>query len=294
MPKDQWTGPELASELRGFEAALRAVGIDESTVQTYVGRSETFVRWLTGDYVPRGPVRLPGATEQLSGIPPGYIVLDDLRTHMGREDIARYLTYFSAVGGDRAIQRLLLRTEGRVDLRQADHQVAVIEWLRGWGRCRHLRRADTRKTVDMLASWWEACEAVLPSVEATLTTLDEQDFIGVELAYDALAAAPAASRAAKDRVLDVHFGDTAAAKTLFVVRPQVFLPWDMPIRRAFGWSGGGASYAEFLRQVTSALLGLARRLNSTVDRLPQLLGRPDSPPPKIVDEFLWIRITQGL
>ena len=46
---------ELRRELDRFEAELRAAGLRENTVHTYVQRSETFLRWLVGDYRPRGP-----------------------------------------------------------------------------------------------------------------------------------------------------------------------------------------------------------------------------------------------
>jgi len=52
------------------------------------------------------------------------------------------------------------------------------------------------------------------------------------------------SRAVK---IDIIFGDEAAAKVMFVARSLVFLPWDDPIRLAFGWSGGGTVYVELLR-----------------------------------------------
>jgi len=47
-----WTIPELRRELARFDAELRAAGLAENSVQTYVGRSEYFIRWLAGEYVP--------------------------------------------------------------------------------------------------------------------------------------------------------------------------------------------------------------------------------------------------
>jgi len=43
----------------------------------------------------------------------------------------------------------------------------------------------------------------------------------------------------------------------------------------------------------AALDGLARRLAVPVSELPELLGRPGSSPPKLIDQFLWIRVTRG-
>jgi len=51
------TGTELHELLREFEAELRTAGLEETTVRTYVDRSTYFIRWLDGDYRPRGPNR---------------------------------------------------------------------------------------------------------------------------------------------------------------------------------------------------------------------------------------------
>jgi hypothetical protein len=106
--------------------------------------------------------------------------------------------------------------------------------------------------------------------------------------------APAAGRTLKGREAVVIFGDTAAAKTMFAARPQAFLPWDDPIRLTFGWPGGGAAYVELLRLSAAALNGMSHRLAVPVGDLSKILRRPDSSPPKMIDEFLWIRITKGL
>jgi hypothetical protein len=39
-----------------FELELRAAGLRESSIRTYVDRSATFLRWPGGEYEPRGPV----------------------------------------------------------------------------------------------------------------------------------------------------------------------------------------------------------------------------------------------
>jgi len=54
-----------------------------------------------------------------------------------------------------------------------------------------------------------------------------------------------------------------------------------------------AACERLLRLSAAALDGLARRLAVPVSELPELLGRPGSSPPKLIDEFLWIRVTRG-
>ena len=50
--KDTWTTSELTASLAGFERDLRGAGLSESTVMTYVDRSERFLRYLVGEYRP--------------------------------------------------------------------------------------------------------------------------------------------------------------------------------------------------------------------------------------------------
>jgi len=222
----------------------------------------------------------------------GAAVLDDLRANMSPEDIIRNLADFGPVGPDGATRRLRAATGGQVDLTDPAHRLAAITWLRAWG-CRHLRRADTPLTDEALRTWWTTWNGSLPGDLATLTSLGEADRVSAGLAYDALRASPAARRSVQGSDLDVAFGDTATAKLLFAIRPHVFPPWDEMIRLAFGKPGGSAAYVRMLRLSAAALDGLASRLAAGVSELPEILGRPESTPPKIVDEFLLIRIAKS-
>lgn len=106
---------------------------------------------------------------------------------------------------------------------------------------------------------------------------------------------PAAGRTTTSGEIEVSFGDTAAAKTLFAIRPEAVPPWDEPIRLAFGWGPIDAErFERFLLTVRDTIRGLADRLASNVADLPALFGRPNSSAVKVVDEYLWIRVTKGL
>jgi len=43
---------QLRSELERYEGELRAAGMEQRAIDTYVGQSDRFVRFLTGDYRP--------------------------------------------------------------------------------------------------------------------------------------------------------------------------------------------------------------------------------------------------
>lgn len=51
----RYSTDELRGELARFEQELRAAGLKENSVVTYVDRTGRFLKWLDGDYQPRGP-----------------------------------------------------------------------------------------------------------------------------------------------------------------------------------------------------------------------------------------------
>jgi hypothetical protein len=55
MNSEGYSTADLRRELSRFESELRAAGLRESSVRTYVDRTAIFLRWLDGEYQPRGP-----------------------------------------------------------------------------------------------------------------------------------------------------------------------------------------------------------------------------------------------
>lgn len=195
-------------------------------------------------------------------------------------------------GDDRSTQRLRQDTGGELDLAVSAHRTALLSWLRSWG-CRHLRVADTARSSRALAGWWNHHHASLPPASCSLTDLTAPELAAAAHAFGALASAPAAWRASTPGRWSVAFGQTAAAKALFAIRPLAFPPWDAPIRAALGLdTAGGAGYADYLEQVAGALRRLAGRLRVEVHQVPTKLGRPGSSPPRLVDEYLWMRVNR--
>jgi hypothetical protein len=292
---DQWTSAELFAELQSFEAALRSAGLQPNTVHTYVGRSETFLRWLVGDYSPRGPnAAVAGSAKVTKSRTRGEVALAELRDSMSANELARYLHDYAVVTGyDAALNDFRAETAPSLDLDNRTHAVALVGWLRRWG-CRHLRREDNDLTTDALQGWWRRWGVALPGPELTLSPQAAMSD-SIPGAYEHLASLTAARRQTEDREVEVRFGDTAAAKTLFAVRPFVFPPWDEPIRVAFEaprYDGNG--YAQLVRLAAESLEGASARFGVTVQDLPASLGRPASTPAKLVDEYLWTKITRGL
>jgi hypothetical protein len=235
-----------------------------------------------------------GSRRYPSAVLRGPDAMLDLRDRSSLKDIRSTLSAFgSLVGDDRRTNELRALTGGQVDLSLSAHRDALLVWLRQWG-CRHLRTADNTRSSRALLAWWKRHASDLPGARATLHGLGRAAFAKAGRAHADLAGRPAARRRHGDGEVDVTFGSTAAAKAMFAIRPQVLPPWDEPMRSAFGWTGLDPSHYEtFLGMSKDALEGLAKRAGVHVDELPDLLGRPDSTPARIVDEYLWMRLTRG-
>jgi hypothetical protein len=217
-------------------------------------------------------------------------VLVEFRDGLDEGSLRRALEAF----GTRDAASVVLRDAvgDELDLSRRGHRESLLVWLRAWG-CRHLRVADTGRSSAALARWWRRWGHALPSSPLTEHSATHLD--GIEGAYAVLASLVVAARARPAGDVSVTFGDTAAAKALYALRPRAFPPWDEPIRLAFGRARtDGALYRTYLEACADALLGCAARLGVVVDDLPALLGRPEATPARLIDEYLWLRVTRGV
>jgi hypothetical protein len=278
----------LEARLPEFETAIRAQGLREKTIASYVGYTRFFLRWVAADGTPERWVAERDRQRTRR-------VLDDLAHRVGDQEIRTTLQrYHVATRSEAPFGALTAVTGGPADLGQADHRDAVLAWLWAW-RCRHLRREDHDLTSRALAEWWEAFSPRLPPLTADLTSLEEVDLLEVERAYDALAGSVGARSGAPERRSDPALGDTAASEILVAVRPRLFVSWHRPVRDGLGrWDVTGRHYVELLSAVASSLAGLADRLGTPATALPARLGRPDMTPAQVADAYLWITVTRCL
>lgn len=223
---------------------------------------------------------------------PGESLLLEFRDRLSESELRALLAGF---GPDEDLaSRILRETTGTgLDLGHAAHRRALLTWLRSWG-CRHLRRADEARSSGALLRWWRRYADALPPPRRALTALTRGDLERIEPAYTALATLHAASRASALGHVGVTFGETAAAKALFAIRPRAFSPWDEPIRRSFGRGrANGALYRHYLEANADALRGASARLGIPPEDLPSRLGRSTATPAKLIDEYLWLRATRA-
>ena len=170
----------------------------------------------------------------------------------------------------------------------------LMTWLNRWG-CRQFARAQHETALGELRSWNEVHQRLLPRLDASLMGLSDEALAALAGAYDDLSSRLASHKRRADSVVAVHFGPTGAAKVLYALRPNCCPPWDIPIRKRFGWDGGGTSYLRFLHNVRAEIADLimdAECAGFGSAEIPQKVGRPNSSLPKLVDEYYWITITR--
>jgi hypothetical protein len=182
-----------------------------------------------------------------------------------------------------------------LNLKLREHRDSLLKWLNGWG-CRQFKITDHPVASEELDAWSSEYDSRFFARENGLFSLTEDDFITVEHAFDDLAARKASTRkvATSERGCSVRFGPVGTAKTLFALRPNALPPWDTPIYSYFGWQGSGAGYVEYLREASGCLSQIAEECTARgvrLEDLPNRLCRPNSTPVKLIDEYLWVTIT---
>lgn len=147
-----------------------------------------------------------------------------------------------------------------------------------------------------LLNWGRRHLPGLPPETVKLTQLGEKVLSMAADAYGDLKERSASVRSRGRGSWTVTFGSTGAAKILYALRPNMFPPWDDPIREALGYDGSANSYREFLMKVQKELRSLekeAANVGIETDKIPAAVGRPESSLPKLLDEYYWIVITKG-
>jgi hypothetical protein len=196
----------------------------------------------------------------------------------------------SSYGGDEAYLTLMREDHFLDDLRFRPKSVKLdqiskhlIRFLNGW-RCR------VEDSEEMAGQIRDAIGDALPLLNSLQSTslrkidLNEQKGEIAEIT----------------KLLGVKgFGPTCISKTLHVLNPALFLPWDQPMRDWFWEAQRSMWYADWLEYSQ----GIARHIDEDFERWQSKLSPEDylsrkmkcelpKSLPKCIDEYLWIRITK--
>lgn len=181
-----------------------------------------------------------------------------------------------------------------INLDNADHRLFLIRWLNEWGCRQFSHECHNEASLELLA-WFQEGYVNHISSDQKLWELTESDFEEIARVYDELSRRIASTRLRNGKRLVITFGPTGASKILFVLRPDIAVPWDEAMRKGLQHSGDGASYAEYLKRVVSEIHSLdhsCRKHSIEMLDLLQLLDRNEATIPQLIGEYFWVTETR--
>jgi len=188
-------------------------------------------------------------------------------------------------GVDRSWLELRRLTAPTLDLTDPAHRTALHRWLNAWGcRLPYPREGEPYPLGEGLAAWTDKH----PLPDTPLPDLSDPEVDAVATAYEELAHLPV-KLPPRPRSL----GPTAAAKSLYALRPHTVMPWDAAIATELYGARDGAAFARHLRTGRAWARAVVAESGLAADALPADLGRPAVTLAKILDEHLYVTITRG-
>lgn len=156
------------------------------------------------------------------------------------------------------------------------------EWLLGpWSSARSLSASRLPQIGQGLSEAISELRGI--SVDTDLSAADSGTIEAMVRAFDLLDSCPGV-------------GGTIASKMLSALRPDLFMIWDIPIARAYGFDPSVKGYRRFLQLMAPATLRMRDLWGNRTPAMEEYLKSGDRewlpPLTKFVDEWHWIRITK--
>lgn len=185
----------------------------------------------------------------------------------------------------------VIATNASPDLADSDHRLALIKWLDQWG-CRYAEEYHGTLS-ESIALWFKNNESNLPKEDISFWEMDRSAINKAGQAYKDLSERIASYQ--KRNARPKRIGPTGASKILFGLRPNSLIPWDEPIRKAFGCHKHpyeALCYIYYLEHSILIFNKLCHNYGFELKNLPQKIDRPQSTVPMIIDHYYWTSITR--
>ncbi len=192
--------------------------------------------------------------------------------------------YATMTSFDSGYREFLDETVPALDLTQQSHRRSLLTFLNSWG-CR-IKEDDFDDAAAQIANWYEIIKGKLFPTTTGLLALTDSDLDTVEEAFKDLAARPCCARKT--------FASVPTAKVLFALRPNALIPWDNKMLGHFHLDGSATSYRKHLlwaRERLKDLSGECTKRGFALTDLPTKMERPKSTLPKLIDEYLYVTVT---
>lgn len=202
--------------------------------------------------------------------------------------------YANITDYDSSYHNFRLAISDELNLKDPHHRQVLITWLNQWG-CRQFSKECHNLASDEISQWYRKSGHLLPDKNLNLNELSHQELKDADEAYLSLSLKTACIRKTRaEKPSKITIGPTGASKILFALRPASLVPWDDPIRKDLGFHSGGNAYFDYLIGIQRSLKSLQAQclqLGFDLKDLPNILNRPLSTAPKLIDEFYWVTIT---
>jgi hypothetical protein len=192
-----------------------------------------------------------------------------------------YATMTSYDGG---YSEFLAETAPALDLTQEPHRKSLLKFLNSWG-CR-IKKADHDAAATQIKEWYDGISSKLFPTSTGLLSLSDSDLDTVEEAFKDLSGRPCCTRKT--------FASVPTAKVLFAIRPNALIPWDNNILIHFGLNSSARPYREHLLWAKARLQDISSECTKrgfALADLPTKIERPKSTLPKLIDEYLYVTVT---
>jgi hypothetical protein len=192
---------------------------------------------------------------------------------------------------DRSDEVLRAATNPEMDFARPDHRHALHRWLNAWGcRIRLPREGESDPFDVAIESWWVLERDSLREIHRPLAQLSDDDLGRLGAAYDSLTVSIVAfDKNGTSRSM----GPTAAAKTLYALRPRSVMHWDLAIAAHLHGARDGAAFARHLALGRDWANSLLRESGLDEADLVAALGSPGSTLARILDQYCYVRYTLG-
>jgi len=182
-------------------------------------------------------------------------------------------------------------TKDGIDLNDPAHRGHLLIWLNKWGCRLAIEHLETTSTA--IEEWYKQTGNKLFPKTKTIWELNDQDISDAANIYGSLKDKIAAQIGRGSKVLDRHIGPTAASKILFALRPEALMPWDGAMRQDFD-DASSESYRRFLQEIRNMawrIRDLCKENGFDIRSLPSQIERPDSTVLEIINEYVWVTVT---
>ena len=139
-----------------------------------------------------------------------------------------------------------------------------------------------------IAAWWQLEGETLRTIDGPLVQLSDDELRQLGAAYESLRVSIVAfDKNGRSRSM----GPTAAAKTLYALRPQSVMPWDLAIAAHLHGARDGAAFTNHLALGRRWARSLLVESGLEEAELVAAFGRPGSSLARILDEYCYVRYT---